>query len=261
MMSGHPISVFFLGLLTCLAVGLAGFASGTPQEVIPDTRELSKPTVSSGQPATTFWSLGALGGLGREPEPGTFQAYLKMSKGLAFRPLSILNLEGTAGMETRGHRVSWSMGGFINLFWLSVGARYRPGFEERKLVPVVAIENALGRGQTLGLRRAELRVEWSPRTLAVGLNLNLNEQAGQYRPSRAHASVPKGKVTPIPEVDPRLMDADALSDLKHAVLWIDRFVTARSTGTMFLKRPPGSPLPSMTARFSVSNRPLAQRFA
>jgi hypothetical protein len=229
-MTGRNRSLaLILGAFICLAESLSVQAGGRPQEKIPVEKEIFKQTVSSGQPATMFWGIGALGGSGRGSNEQAFQFFLKLNKNLAYKPLSILNWEATAGLEKLGNQVSPSYGGFINLFWFSVGARYRPKFEERRLVPVIAIENALSRGGTFGLRRAELRAEWSPGVFTIGLNLNLNEQAGQHRPRRAHVSLPKGRVSPIPDIDTSLVDSDALSDLKHAVLWIDRFVTPAIT--------------------------------
>lgn len=221
--------VFTLGTIISLAEGLPSYVVDGPQEKISVGKEIFKQTVSSGQPAMTFWGVGAMGGSGRGADQQAFQFYVKVNKNLAFKPLSILNWEGTAGLEKFGDQVSLSLGGFINLLWFSVGARYRPRFEERRLVPVIAIENALSRGGTFGLRRAELRAEWSPGVFTVGLNLNLNEQAGQHRPRKAHVNMPKGKVSPIPDVEMRLIDMDALINLKHSVLWVDRYVTPAIT--------------------------------
>jgi len=221
--------VLILGTFICLGAGFPGLAADTPQENITIEKGVFKTTVSSGQPVTTFWGIGTLGGSGRGPDQQAFQFYLKMTKNLALKPLSVLNWEGTAGMEKLGDQVSLAVGGFVNLLWFSVGARYRPKFKERRLVPVIAIENALGRGGTFGLRRAELRAEWSPGVFTVGLNLNLNEQAGQHRPRRAHVNMPKGRVPPVPDIETRLIDPDAMSDLKHSVLWIDKFITPAIT--------------------------------
>ncbi len=225
----NQFPVFFVGALICLALSLSGFAADNPQENIPNQKEIFKPTVSSGQPATTFWGIGATGGSGRGADKGAFQFFLKMNKNLALKPLSILNWEATAGMEKLGDQISLSLGGFVNLLWFSVGARYRPQFEERRLVPVIAVENALSRGGTFGLRMAELRAEWSPGVFSIGLNLNLNEQAGQHRPRRAHVNMPSERVSPIPDIEIRLIDADAMSNLKHSVLWIDKFITPAIT--------------------------------
>jgi hypothetical protein len=221
--------VLLCGALIFLGESSPGYADENLQKKAPVQEQILKSAVSSGQPATTFWSIGALGGAGRGSNESAFQLYLKLNKNVALRPMSILNWEGTAGMEKLGDRVSLSVGGFINLLWFSVGARYRPKFEERRIVPVIAIENALSRGQTFGLHRAELRVEWSPGVFTAGLNLNLNEQAGQHRPRRAHVTMPKGRISPIPAIDTSFLDTNALSDLKHSVLWIDKFVTPAVT--------------------------------
>jgi hypothetical protein len=209
----------------CQGERLLAQGDENPQLKIPVEKEILRQTVSSGQPVTTFWSVGAMGGIGRGADQQALQFYLKVNKSLAVKPLSLLNWEGTAGLEKLGDQLSLSFGGFINLLWFSVGARYRPRFNERRLVPVIAIENALGRGGTFGLRRAELRAEWSPGVFTVGLNLNLNEQAGQHRPKRAHVNMPEGDVSPVTELETRLIDEDALISLKHAVLWLDRFTT------------------------------------
>lgn len=221
--------VLLCGALISLGESFPGYADDNLQEKIPVQEQTLKSTISSGQPATAFWSIGALGGAGRGSNESAFQLYLKLNKNVALKPMSILNWEGTAGMEKLGDRVSLSVGGFINLLWFSVGARYRPKFEERRVVPVIAIENALSRGRTFGLHRAEIRVEWSPGVFTAGLNLNLNEQAGQHRPRRAHVTMPKGRISPIPAIDTSFLNTNALSDLKHSVLWIDKFVTPAVT--------------------------------
>lgn len=225
-------SLFFV-LLWAALIGLdrgsAAYSGEGPQEKIPVQEKIPKFTVSSSQPGMTFWSLGVLGGASLTSDRSAFHFYLKMNMNLVFKPMSALNFEATAGMERLGDQVSLSAGGFINLLWFSVGARYRPKFDVRRFVPVVSIENALGRGQTFGLRRVELRFEWSPGVITAGLNVNLNEQAGQSRPRRAHVPMPKGKITPLPSVGPGLLDASALSDLRHGVLWIDKFLTPAVT--------------------------------
>jgi hypothetical protein len=107
--------------------------------------------------------------------------------------------------------------------------RYRPLFDKPKLVPVVAFENALYRGGTLGIRGAEFRAEWSPGIFSVGLNLNLNERPGQHRPRKAHVDLPKDKLPIIKDIEPDLLDPHALYNLKHSILRIDKFVTPAIT--------------------------------
>lgn len=41
--------------------------------------------------------------------------------------------------------------------------------------------------------------------------------------------MPKGRISPIPAIDTSFLDTNALSDLKHSVLWIDKFVTPAVT--------------------------------
>ncbi len=221
----HPFPVLLIGLAVCFAAGLPVLAASRRQESPPEQKELFKPTISSGQPARTHWGLGATGGLIQNSGKSAFQFFLKMSQSLALKPLSLLSWEGTAGMEKMGGQTSLSLGGFVNLRWLSIGARYRPQYDERRIVPVIAVENALGRGGTFGLRMAELRAEWSPGVFSIGLTLNFNEQSGQNRPKRTYVNIPKGKAPPIPGVETCLIDTEALTKLKHAVSWIDRFTT------------------------------------
>ncbi|NOR13302.1 MAG: hypothetical protein GQ545_08620 [Candidatus Aminicenantes bacterium] len=221
--------VLSFGIMIGLSVISPALACDDPQDKINIEEEKLKFTISSGQPPTTFWSLGTLGSYQWDTKKGGFQFHLKIRKNLFLKQLALLNWEGTAGVDYIGHNLSPSLGGYLNLFYLSVGLRYRPLFDSHKLVPVVAFENALYRGGTLGIRGAEFRAEWSPGVFSVGLTLNLNERPGQHRPRKAHVDLPKGQIPSIQDIDPDLLDPHALYNLKHSILRIDKFVTPAIT--------------------------------
>jgi hypothetical protein len=53
--------VLSLGIMICLSVIFPALACDDPQDKINIEEEKLKFTISSGQPPTTFWSLGTLG--------------------------------------------------------------------------------------------------------------------------------------------------------------------------------------------------------
>jgi hypothetical protein len=222
------------GVWIFLSINSSSFASDIPQDRVNIDEEKLKFTISSGQPPTTFWSLGGLGSYSLDNNKGGFQLYLKIRKNLFLKQFAFLNWEGTVGVDSIGKQLSLSIGGYLNLLYLTLGFRYRPNFDSqeydtKKLVPVVAFENALYRVGTLGIRGAEFRAEWSPGVISVGLNINLNEKPSQHRPRKAHMDLPKDKLPLIQDIDPELLDPHALYNLKHSILRIDKFVTPAIT--------------------------------
>jgi hypothetical protein len=210
-----------------------------PQEKINIDEEKLKFTVSSGQPPSTFWSMGTLANYKWDTKMGGFQFYLKIRKNLFLKQFAFLNWEGTAGIDYVGDELSPSFGAYLNFFYLAFGVRYRPLFGSKKdansvsgnpkFVPVIAFENALYRGGTFGIRGAEFRAEWSPGVISVGLNINLNERPGQHRPRKAHVDLPKDKIPSIHDIDQDLLDRHALYNLKISIFRIDKLVTPAIT--------------------------------
>jgi hypothetical protein len=228
---------FFLllsfGVWMILSINPPLLACYIPQDKIIIEEEKLHFTVSSGQPPNTIWSVGTLGSYQWNSKKGGFQIYLKIRKNLFLKQFAFLNWEGTIGIDNIDHLQSPSFGGYLNILYFSFGFRYRPTFgtqeSESALVPVVAFENALYRGGTLGIRGAEFRAEWSPGMISVGLNVNLNERPGQHRPRKAHVDLPKDKMPSVQDINPALLDSHALYNLKHSILRIDKFVTPAIT--------------------------------
>ncbi len=221
--------VLSFGLTIFFSINFPSTATSVLQDDITIDAEKLKFTISSGQPPTTFWSVGTLGSYQWDTQRGGFQFYLKVRKNLVLKQFAFLNWEGTAGVDYIGRHLSPSLGGYLNLLYLTLGFRYRPLFDNQMLIPVVAFENALYRGGTLGIRGAEFRAEWSPGIISVGLNVNLNERPGQHRPRKAHVDLPRDSMPSTPDIDPDLLDPHALYNLKHSILRIDKFVTPAIT--------------------------------
>lgn len=221
--------VFSFGLMIFFSINSTSLACYAPQDRINIEEEKLKFTISSGQPPTTFWCIGTLASYQWDTTKGGFQFYLKIRKNLVLKQFAFLNWEGTVGIDYLDHNLSPSLGGYLNLLYLTFGLRYRPLFDTKKVVPVVAFENSLYRGGTLGIRGAEFRAEWSPGVFSVGLNLNLNERPGQHRPRKAHVDLPKDPILSNQDVDSDLLDPHALYNLRYSILRIDKFVTPAIT--------------------------------
>ena len=108
------------GVWIFLSINSSSFASDIPQDRGNIDEEKPKFTISSGQPPTTFWSLGGLGSYSLDNNKGGFQLYLKIRKNLFLKQFAFLNWEGTVGVDSIGKQLSPSIGGYLNLLYLTL---------------------------------------------------------------------------------------------------------------------------------------------